>query len=67
MREVYLALERRVRVSSKAFHKFVRILIGVPALEPVAKQLYDLYLKEGGTRQEYAAQFKPTVQPTSDG
>ena len=63
MDEVYLALERRVRVSSKAFHKFVRILIGVPALNDVAKQLYDLYLKERGTRQEYAAQF----EATSDG
>ena len=57
MDEVYSALEMRVGVSPEAFHKFVRILIGVPALKPVAKQLYDLYLKEGGTRQEYAAHF----------
>ena len=64
MDEVYLALERRVRVLPEPFHKFVRILIGVPALKPVAKQLYDLYLKEGGTRQEYAAQLEATVQPT---
>ena len=67
MEKVYSALERRVRVLPEPFHKFVRILIGVPALKPVAKQLYDLYLKEGGTRQEYAAQFEPTVQPTPDG
>ena len=60
MREVYSALIKRVGVSPEPFHKFVRILIGVPALKPVAKQLYDLYLKEGGTRQEYAAQFEPT-------
>ena len=53
MGEVYSALERRVRVSPEAFHKIVRILIGVPALKPVAKQMYDLYLQEGGTRQEY--------------
>ena len=58
MGKVYSALEKRVRVSSKAFHKFVPILIGMPAYKPVAKQLYDLYLKEGGTRQEYAAQFE---------
>ena len=61
--KVYSALERRVRVSPEAFHKLVRILISVSALKPVAKQLYDLYLKEGGTRQEYAAQF----EATSDG
>ena len=64
MEKVYLALERRMWVSSEAFHKFVRILIGLPALKPVATQLYDLYLKEGGTRQEYAAQFEAPVQPT---
>ena len=65
MEKVYSALERRVGVSPEPFHKFVRILlIGVPALKPVAKQLYDLYLKEGGTRQEYAAQFEAPVQPT---
>ena len=64
MGEVYSALERRVGISPEPFHKFVRILIGVPALKPVAKQLYDLYLKEGGTRQEYAAQFEAPVQPT---
>ena len=64
MEEVYSALERRVRVSPEAFHKFVRILIGVPALKPVAKQLHDLYLQEGGTRQECAAQFEAPVQPT---
>ena len=64
MEKVYSALERRVRVLPEPFHKFVRILIGVPALKPVAKQLHDLYLKEGGTRQEYAAQLEATVQPT---
>ena len=64
MEEVYLALERRLRVLPEPFHKFVRILIGVPALKPVAKQLHDLYLQEGGTRQEYAAQFEAPVQPT---
>ena len=63
MDEVYSALERRVRVSPEAFHKFVRILIGVPALNDVAKQLYDLYLKERGTRQEYTAQFEATSCP----
>ena len=67
MLEVYSALKKRVWVSPEAFHKFVRILIGVPALKPVAKQLYNLYLKEGGTRQEYAAHFEATVQPTPDG
>ena len=61
MEKVYSALERRVGVSPEPFHKFVRILlIGVPVLKPVAEQLYDLYLKEGGTRQEYAAQFEAT-------
>ena len=64
MEKVYLALERRMWGSSEAFHKFVRILISVPALKPLAKQLYDLYLKEGGTREEYAAQFEAPVQPT---
>ena len=64
MEKVYSALERRVGVSPEPFHKFVRILIGVSGLEPVAKQLYDLYLKEGGTRQEYAALFEAPVQPT---
>ena len=64
MGEVYSALERRVGVLPEPFHKFVRILISVPALKPVAKQLYDLYLKEGGTRQEYAVQFEAPVQPT---
>ena len=63
MREVYSALKRHVRVSPEAFHKLVCILIGVPALKPVAKQLYNLYLEKGGNRQEYAAQF----EPTSDG
>ena len=63
MEEVYLALERRMWGSSEAFHKFVCILISVPALKPVAEQLYSLYLTEGGNRQEYAAQF----EPTSDG
>ena len=58
MREVYSALKRRVGLSPEAFHKFVCILIGVSALKPVAKKLYDLYLEEGGTRQEYAAQFE---------
>ena len=64
MGEVYSALERRAGVSPEPFHKFVRILIGVSGLEPVAKQLYNIYLKEGGTRQEYAAQFEAPVQPT---
>ena len=58
------ALERRVRVRLEAFHKFVKILLSEPALEPVAKDLYDLYLEKGGTRQEYAAQFEAPVQPT---
>ena len=49
MEEVHTALERRVNVTSKAFHTFLDILKGVPALGPVAEKLYKFFLEEGET------------------
>ena len=39
MEEVYLALERRVKIKPAAFHKLIRILQKVSALRPVAMKL----------------------------
>ena len=43
MEEVHTALERRVSVTSEAFHTFLDILKGVTALGPVAEKLYKFF------------------------